>query len=298
MSDAITNVAAALTSAQARKSSRPGKPAARTANAPTSESARRFAKAANARPLITFETAARLVPSDAQIAAIITGFGLDDVNYPEIRDASEAAFAAMAKALEPALVVDLGNGETNNKALEMHLQRIAGAFVGSAHGAATFYENKRQQARELGSQFNEAREEDRMGIDGMANRAQRAREFAAALGLKAYATLAAAEGALSAYEHIIGSTWKPYEGRQDNGAGVSPRCRRRPVRRPRLLSQPRGAGAPVPQPFAAARFTVLPAGFPCARPSPSPRPPSQPQAHRRWLRHPLASQQSSAAPWG
>jgi hypothetical protein len=222
MSDAATNVAAALTSAQARKTTRADKPKATTRTAaPQSESARRFAAAANARTPITFESAARLVPSDTQIGSIIAGFGLDDVNYAEIRDASEAAFAAMSSALASALVIDLGNGETNNKALEMHLQRVAGAFVGSAHGAATFYEAKRQQARELGSKFNEAREEDRMGIDGMANRAQRSREFAASLGLKAYATLAAAEGALSAYEHIIGSAWKPYEGRQDNGAGVS-----------------------------------------------------------------------------
>ena len=60
-----------------------------------------------------------------------------------------------------------------------------------------------------------------MGIDGLANRAQGARQFAASLSVKAYATLAAAEGALSAYAHIIGSEWKPYTSPSDNGAAVS-----------------------------------------------------------------------------
>lgn len=219
MSDADTTMAVALTTAQAK---RPTRQKQAQASKPQAPAVRRFPQAtANTRQVITLSTAAALVPNHDQISAIIRNFGLDDVDYAEIRDASEAAFAAMSKALEPALIVKLEDGDTNNKALEMHLQRVAGAFVGSAYGAANFYENKRQQARELNSQFNDARDEDRAGIDGMANKAQRAREFAAALGLKAYATLAAADGALSAYEHIIGSPWKPYEGRQDNGAAVS-----------------------------------------------------------------------------
>ncbi len=218
MSDAVTNVAAAITKAQARKAAGPAKnskPAVNPARA------QRFQRAADARPVITFETARALCPTAEQVAMITTGFGLDDVDYAEIRDSVEASFAAMAKTLEPALVSEGFDGQPNNKALEMHLQRVAGAFVGSAFGSATFYETKRQQARELNSKFNEEREEDRMGVDGLANRAQRAREFAASLSLKAYATLAAAEGAISAYAHIIGSEWKPYTSPTDGGAAVS-----------------------------------------------------------------------------
>jgi hypothetical protein len=41
------------------------------------------------------------------------------------------------------------------------------------------------------------------------SRAQRKREFAADMGLQAHVLRMAAEGAVSAYEDIIGETWKP-----------------------------------------------------------------------------------------
>ena len=216
MSDAMTNVGEALVAAQAKKA-RKAAPKNPKAQAPqTNEQAARaarFARAANTKPVITLDSAARLIPSHDQIAAIVRSFGLDDVDYADIRDKTEEAFVTMARAIEPSLSVAGYDGSVNTKGFEMHLQRLAGAFVGSAYGAASFYETKRQAARELSSGFaNDDRDEDRMGIDGQANRAQRAREFAAQLALKAYATVAAAEGALSAYEHMIGSPWKPYEG--------------------------------------------------------------------------------------
>lgn len=237
MSDAAATLADTVTDAQVAKlmnaargtrqsasvaqDDKPAAPA-RTAPNPARQARNdRFARAANAKPVITFETAARLCPTPDQIGHIVTSFGLEDVDYAHIREKTEEAIILMSRAIEPDLVVAGFDGQTNNKALEMHLQRIVGAFVGSAYGAANFYENKRNAARELSSQYNEAREEDRMGIDGLANRAGRAREFAASLAMKAWATLAAAEGALSAYEHMIGSPWKPYEGAQDNGARVS-----------------------------------------------------------------------------
>ena len=45
----------------------------------------------------------------------------------------------------------------------------------------------------------------------MSGKAERARQFAAEMGLQAYALMAAAEGAVHAYAHITGETWKPYE---------------------------------------------------------------------------------------
>ncbi|PYD74311.1 hypothetical protein CFR71_15810, partial [Novacetimonas pomaceti] len=60
------------------------------------------------------------------------------------------------------------------------------------------------------SQFNEYREEDRMGVDGLENRAANARRFAAEQGIKAAALVASARGALAAYEDMIGAPWKPY----------------------------------------------------------------------------------------
>ena len=100
----------------------------------------------------------------------------------------------------------------NAKAMEIHLQRIVGAFVGSAYGAATFYQSKVTTARDLTvASQNDDRDEDRAGVAGFESKAERARQFAAEMGLQAYALMAAAEGAVHAYAHITGETWKPYE---------------------------------------------------------------------------------------
>ena len=125
-------------------------------------------------------------------------------NYHAIREATEQHLAQTAKALADNL---------NEKALQMHMQRIVDAFVRSAHGAGNFYDAKAAQARDLTSKVaNADRDEDRPGIDNTANRAERACEFAAEVGLQAYALLAAAHGAVDAYAHVTGQDWKPYEG--------------------------------------------------------------------------------------
>jgi len=104
-------------------------------------------------------------------------------------------------------------GERFEKPLEMHMQRIVDGFVRSAHGAGMFYDGKAAVARNLSSKIaNEDRDEDRLGVDGTENRAQRACGFAATVGLQAYALLAAAHGAVDAYAYVCGSDWKPYEG--------------------------------------------------------------------------------------
>lgn len=156
------------------------------------------------RTVVTFATAERECPNAGQVANIVTAFGLADVDYNAIRETTEEQVARSAKALADNL---------SEKAIEMHLQRIVDAFVRSAHGAGTFYESRAKMARDLSSKLmNEDRDEDRMGVDGGANRAERAREFAAQMGLQAYALLAAAEGAVDAYAQVTGSDWKPYEG--------------------------------------------------------------------------------------
>ena len=58
---------------------------------------------------------------------------------------------------------------------------------------------------------NDSRDEDRDGVSGFMSKAERARLFAAGMGLQAYALMAAAEGAVHAYVHITGEDWKPYE---------------------------------------------------------------------------------------
>ena len=200
--------------------------ASRKAKTVTPEQAarvRRFdaAVSAKARNPITFEMAASLAPNADRVAAIVKYFGMEDVDYAAIRDVNEEAVAKMAASLRPVMVVTDGRGFEKTKGLEMHMQRIDGALVGSAHGAAMFYDTKRAQAADLRSKANADRDEDRLGIDGQANRVEQAAEFAAQLGLKAYAALAAAEGALSAYEHVIGSPWKPYEGAQQDSRTIA-----------------------------------------------------------------------------
>ena len=68
---------------------------------------------------------------------------------------------------------------------------------------------------------NDDRDEDRGGPSGFEDRAARARLFAAETGLQAYTLLAAAEGAVSAYAHITGEDWKPYEPSRPNSERVS-----------------------------------------------------------------------------
>ena len=50
---------------------------------------------------------------------------------------------------------------------------------------------------------------------------QQAQEFAAQMAVQSVATLAAAEGAVSAYAHATGNTWKPYVPPAAEGQGIS-----------------------------------------------------------------------------
>ncbi len=197
---ADTAIGAAMATATPRKAAAKVQGKAQPA---TQAPARQVATQAQ-RTVITFATAAGECP-DATIAAnIARAFGLAEVDYHAIREATEEHIARSAAILADNL---------SEKAIEMHLQRIVDAFVRSAHGAGTFYQGKAKIARDLNSKTaNEERDEDRMGIDGTANRAERAREFAGQMALQAFAILAAAEGAVDAFAHVTGSDWKPYEG--------------------------------------------------------------------------------------
>ena len=194
MTQASSNIAAP---AAADKAARKSKPAA--AQAPVRQVATQ-----GQRTVVTLITAQRTCPDATLVGNIVRVFGMPEVDYHAIREATEEQLARSAKVLADNL---------SEKALEMHLQRIVDAFIRSAHGAGTFYESKAQLARDASSKVvNEDRDEDRQGVDGTANRAARAREFAATIGLQAFALLAAAEGAVDAYAHVTGSDWKPYEG--------------------------------------------------------------------------------------
>jgi hypothetical protein len=165
------------------------------------------------RQSITFELVARLAPHQGLADNLVRTFGLEPVDYASIRDATEEHMARAAKAFGTAL---------NDKALQIHLQRITGAFVGSAFGAAQFYGTKMSAAMELTSKLlNDERDEDRDGPSGFESKAERARLFAAEMALQSFALMAAAEGAIAAYVDLTGDDWKPYEAPIAPAASVS-----------------------------------------------------------------------------
>ena len=155
------------------------------------------------RQAITFEHVVRLAPHQSLVDNLVRTFGLEAVDYDGIREATSEHLTQAAEAFGAAL---------NEKALAIHLQRIVGSYVASAHGAAQFYGNKVSTARDLTAQLqNDTRDEDRDGPLGLQGKAERARLFAAEMGVQAFALLAAANGAVDAFSSITGDTWKPYE---------------------------------------------------------------------------------------
>ena len=130
-------------------------------------------------------------------------FGISPVDYDAVREGTEEHLVRSANTLRDDL---------NDKAMAIHLQRVVGSFVGSAYGAAQFYGTKLTQAKDLTmASQNDDRDEDRTAIYGFESKAERARAFAAEMGLQAFALMATAEGAVSAYAQITGDEWKPYE---------------------------------------------------------------------------------------
>ena len=219
----VTPIATAMADAKARKdkaaaAAKAGKQAAKQDNKQVTA---RPSILQGKRTVIGFETAARICPNEAVASKIVTRFGLETVDYEGIRSATQQSLADSAKIL----VDNMGDPERSGKPLEMHMQRIVDAFVRSAHGGGAFYDQKAKEARDASSAIaNEDRDEDRMGIDGRENRAEQKQMFAAEVGLRAYAVLAAAHGAIDAYEHVCGSKWKPYEGSQVPGQNLTRRA--------------------------------------------------------------------------
>jgi hypothetical protein len=166
------------------------------------------------RQAITLELVQAHAPHVGLAENLSRTFGFEPVDYAAIMEATEEHVALAAEALKSNL---------NERAMGIHLQRVVGAFVSSAFGAAQFYGTKVTQARDLTvAGANDDRDEDRDGVAGFDSRAANARSFAAEMGLQAYALLAAAEGAVSAYAHITGDTWKPYEPpASPNGGAVA-----------------------------------------------------------------------------
>ena len=155
------------------------------------------------RQAITFEAVAHICPHQGKADTMVATYGLEPVDYAQLRESTEEHVALIARELQTNL---------NEKAMAIFLQRVVGSFVSGAYGAAQFYQNKRSEALDRGSKLrNEHRDGDRDGVAGFESKTERAYVFAAEMGLQAFALMAAAEGAVSAYAHITGDEWKPYE---------------------------------------------------------------------------------------
>ncbi|WGR90715.1 hypothetical protein MTX26_35355 (plasmid) [Bradyrhizobium sp. ISRA443] len=174
----------------------------------TARVSRRPAKVVQLRKGTTLEMIRLACPDAAQATRISESFGLPVLDSDGIRDLHERLIVETANALNQGL------GE---RAMQIHLQRIVGAYVGSAHGAGQFYSRAVTEARDATAKAgNDARDEDLDGPVGFNSAAQRKREFAADMALQSHALRMAAEGAVAAYEQVVGEAWKPFERPVDN----------------------------------------------------------------------------------
>ena len=169
---------------------------------------RQSARVVQLRKGATIEMVRLTCPDEAQALRIAESFGTAILDSDGIRDMHERLIVETATALADGL------GE---RAMQIHLQRIVGAYVGSAHGAGQFYSRAVTEARDATAKGSaDARDEDLDGPVGYDSAAQRKREFAADMGVQAHALRMAAEGAVAAYEQIVGEAWKPFDRPVDN----------------------------------------------------------------------------------
>ncbi|AYM84852.1 hypothetical protein FY133_26820 (plasmid) [Agrobacterium tumefaciens] len=176
----------------------------------TARSPRQTARVVPLRKGSTLEMVRLACPDAAQATLIAESFGLPVLDSDGIRDLHERLIVETADALSEGL------GE---RAMQIHLQRIVGAFVGSAHGAGQFYSRAVTEARDLTAKAaNDIRDEDLDGPVGFDSAAQRKREFAADMGVQSHALRMAAEGVVAAYEQVVGERWKPFERPVENAS--------------------------------------------------------------------------------
>jgi hypothetical protein len=183
-----------------------------------SKRASKTAPAKNAkesRPPITIEAARLLCPNVAVATKVAEAFALVLPDFDGIRETHEKGLRQMWISFDETL---------NDKATEMHFQRIVGSLVSSALGAGRFYSEKVTAARDATSKLaNDFRDEDRDAPAGFDSRAQNSRQFAAEMAMQSYALLAAAEGAIAAYLEITGKDWKSYQSDAQGQATVERR---------------------------------------------------------------------------
>ncbi|EEE48189.1 hypothetical protein FIV06_31515 (plasmid) [Labrenzia sp. THAF191b] len=169
---------------------------------------RQSGKVVQLRKGATLEMVRHTCPDSAQASLISESFGLPNIDSDGIRELHHQMIIGTADSLNEGL---------GNRAMQIHLQRIVGSYVGSAHGAGQFYSKAVTEARDATAKgANDMRDEDQGGPVGFDGAAQRKREFAADMGLQAHALRCAAEGVVAAYEDVVGEAWKPFQRQVEN----------------------------------------------------------------------------------
>ena len=175
---------------------------------PANQSRQSSSRVVQLRKGATLEMVRLTCPDAVQAMAIAESFGTAVIDGDGIRDLHERLIIETADCLSEGL---------GDRAMQIHLQRIVGAYVGSAHGAGQFYSRAVSEARDATAKAaNDARDEDLDGPVGYDSAAQRKREFAADMGVQAHALRRAAEGAVTAYEQVVGEAWKPFDRPVEN----------------------------------------------------------------------------------
>ena len=174
----------------------------------TTRAPRQTARVVPLRKGTTLEMVKLCCPDSAMAGQIAEVFGLTAPDGDGIRELHERMIVETADALSEGL------GE---RAMQIHLQRIVGSYIGSAHGAGQFYSRAVGEAKDATSRLaNDTRDEDMDGPVGFDSAAQRKREFAAEMCLQSHALRMAAEGVVAAYEQVVGEKWKPFERAVEN----------------------------------------------------------------------------------
>ena len=110
----------------------------------------------------TLEMVRLACPDTTQAARISSSFGLPLLDSDGIRDTHVQLIVETAAVLGEGL---------KERAMQIHLQRIVGAYVGSAHGAGQFYSRAVTEARDATAKAAcDARDEDvdgPVGFDGL-----------------------------------------------------------------------------------------------------------------------------------
>ena len=174
----------------------------------SARSPRKTGPAASTRKPTTLEMVQATCPDSALAADIAMTSAVRLPDGDGIRDLHERLIIETAEALGEGL------GE---RAMQIHLQRIVGAFIGSAFGAGQIYSRAVTEGRDLVSRLsNDDRDEDRDGPVGFESRAERKVRFAAEMCMQSHALRMAAEGAVAGYEQVLGEAWKPFRRPVEN----------------------------------------------------------------------------------